>query len=90
MSTESIDALMKRFVEFINTADEQLAQQVIASGCGVRRANARRTTARTRRLPGTACAAAQRVSRYSLDVGRDDHRGRQGGRAVHDAGDPPR
>jgi len=30
MSTESIDALMKRFVEFINTADEQLAQQVIA------------------------------------------------------------
>lgn len=30
MSTESIDAVMKRFVEFINTADEQLAQQVIA------------------------------------------------------------
>jgi steroid delta-isomerase-like uncharacterized protein len=30
VSTESIDALMKRFVEFINTADEQLARQVIA------------------------------------------------------------
>lgn len=30
MSTESIDAAMKRFVEFINTADEQLARQVIA------------------------------------------------------------
>jgi steroid delta-isomerase-like uncharacterized protein len=30
MSTESIDAVMKRFVEFINTADEQLAGQVIA------------------------------------------------------------
>jgi steroid delta-isomerase-like uncharacterized protein len=30
MSTESIDAVMKRFVEFINTADEQLARQVIA------------------------------------------------------------
>jgi steroid delta-isomerase-like uncharacterized protein len=30
MSTESIDASMKRFVEFINTADEQLARRVIA------------------------------------------------------------
>jgi steroid delta-isomerase-like uncharacterized protein len=30
MSTKSIDAAMKRFVEFINTADEQLARQVIA------------------------------------------------------------
>jgi steroid delta-isomerase-like uncharacterized protein len=30
MSAESIDAVMKRFVEFINTADEQLARQVIA------------------------------------------------------------
>jgi steroid delta-isomerase-like uncharacterized protein len=30
MSTESIDAVMKRFVGFINTADEQLAGQVIA------------------------------------------------------------
>jgi steroid delta-isomerase-like uncharacterized protein len=30
MSTKSIDAAMKRFVEFINTADERLARQVIA------------------------------------------------------------
>jgi len=30
VSTESIDAVMKRFVEFFNTADEQLARQVIA------------------------------------------------------------
>src|SRR6478752_1585735 len=31
MSIESTEAVMKRFVEFINTADEQLARQVIAS-----------------------------------------------------------
>jgi steroid delta-isomerase-like uncharacterized protein len=30
MSTESIDAVMKRFVEFINTADVHLAREVIA------------------------------------------------------------
>jgi steroid delta-isomerase-like uncharacterized protein len=30
MSTESTEAVMTRFVEFINTADAQLAQQVIA------------------------------------------------------------
>src|SRR4051812_43845784 len=30
MSTESMDAVMKRFVEFINTADEHLAREVIA------------------------------------------------------------
>ena len=31
MSIESTEAVMKRFVEFINTGDEQLARQVIAS-----------------------------------------------------------
>jgi steroid delta-isomerase-like uncharacterized protein len=31
MPTKSPDAVMKRFVEFINTADEQLAGEVIAS-----------------------------------------------------------
>ncbi|WP_029112278.1 ester cyclase [Mycobacterium sp. URHB0044] len=31
MPLESSEAVMKRFVEFINTADEQLAGQVIAS-----------------------------------------------------------
>ena len=30
MSTESTEAVMTRFVEFINTADERLAQQIIA------------------------------------------------------------
>ena len=30
MSSESIDAVMKRFVEFINTADRHLAREVIA------------------------------------------------------------
>jgi steroid delta-isomerase-like uncharacterized protein len=30
MSTDLTDAVMKRFVEFINTADEHLARQVIA------------------------------------------------------------
>jgi steroid delta-isomerase-like uncharacterized protein len=31
MSIESTEAVMKRFVEFINTADEQLAREIIAA-----------------------------------------------------------
>ena len=82
MSTESIDAVMKRFVEFINTADEQLARQVIAPEAEF--------DAPTHGEPLRGPAGYLELlamlrngfPRHSLDFGRDDHRRRQGGCAV--------
>ena len=86
MTTETNKIVMRRFLEFINTASEKLAQELISPDAIFHVPGTPRTDARSGWLPRDHRDDARGLPRYSMDAGGDGCRGRQGSRALHDAG----
>jgi len=70
MTAETNKIVMRRFLEFINTASESLAQELISPDA-MFYSGASRTDARSGWLPRYHRDDARRLSRYSMDFGGD-------------------